>query len=64
MLGEDRYLRAADCGASLYAFDSPVSWLQGGCDGCVFLDDAEARWTTERYADDDIALRDWWKEAS
>ncbi len=64
ILGEDRYLDAFDRDMPLRVFESPVAWLRGDCNGSVFLDDCEARWSAERYADDDGALRDWWREAS
>ncbi len=64
ILGEDLYLDAVDQGTALRVFESPVAWLRGGCDGCVFLDDAEARWTIERFAEDQVALQDWWRAAS
>ncbi len=64
ILGEDRYLKAIDRDMPLKVFESPIAWLRGDCDGCVFLDDAEARWTTERLAEDQVALQDWWRAAS
>ena len=64
ILGEDRYLDAFDRDMPLRVFESPVAWLRGDCEGACFLDDCEARWLAERYADDDGALRDWWREAS
>lgn len=63
-LGENHYLNAIAEEAPLKVFDSPLAWLRGDCDGCVFLDDAEVRWTTERFAEDQAALKDWWKAAS
>ncbi len=48
----------------LKVFESPVAWLRGDCDGSVILDNAEARWTNERFADDDGALRAWWEAAA
>ena len=64
ILGEDRYLGAIERDMLFKVFESPVAWLRGGCGGCVFLDDAEARWTNERLADDQVALQDWWRAAS
>ena len=64
ILGEDHYLAAVTEEARLMVLESPVAWIRGGCDGCVFLDDAEARWASERLAEDDEALRDWWQVAS
>ncbi len=64
ILGEDRYIDAADRGMALKVYDSPLRWLQGGCDGVVFLDDCEARWSAERFAEDEAALADWWRAAS
>ena len=64
ILGEDRYLKAIDRDMPLKVFESPVSWLRGDCEGTCFLDDCEARWAMQRYAKDDAALRDWWREAS
>ena len=64
VLGEDRYLDATETGALLKVFDSPLAWLQGGCDGVVFLDDVEARWTAERFAEDEAALKRWWGTAA
>ncbi len=64
ILGEDRYLDATQTGAPLKVFESPVAWLRGGCGGCVILDDAEARWTTERFAEDQVALEDGWRATS
>ncbi len=64
VLGEDHYLDATETAAPLKVFDTPVAWLQGNCDGAVFLDDVEARWSAERYAEDEAALADWWRAAS
>ena len=65
ILGENHYLDAIGTGAQLKVFESPLAWLHDGCDGCVFLDDAEARWTNERLAEDDeAALREWWGAAA
>ncbi len=58
------YLDATETAAPLKVFDTPVAWLQGNCDGAVFLDDVEARWSAERYAEDEAALADWWRAAS
>ena len=63
VLGEAKYLGAVETGAPLKVFDSPVAWLKGGCDGAVFLDDVEARWSAERCAEDAVALTDWWRAA-
>ncbi len=63
VLGEDHYLDATETAAPLKVFDTPVAWLQGNCDGIVFLDDVEARWAAERYAEDEAALADWWRAA-
>ncbi len=63
-LGEDRYLEAIATGASLRVHDAPLAWLRGGCDGVVFLDDVEARWTSERFAEDEAALQRWWGTAA
>ncbi len=60
ILGEDLYLDAIDRDMPLRVFESPVAWLRGGCNGCVVLDDVEARWTNERLAEDQAALQDWW----
>ena len=64
ILGEDQYLTSIETGAPLKVHDSPLCWLQGGCDGTVFLDDCEARWSAERRAEDQRALGDWWRAAS
>ncbi len=64
VLGEDRYLDAIETGAPIKIFDSPVAWLRGNCAGACILDDCEARWSAERYAEDEAALADWWKAAS
>ncbi len=64
ILGEDRYLAAVSRGDAVRVFDSPVAWLQGNCDGCVFLDDVEARWEMERQSEDSAALREWWEDAA
>ncbi len=64
VLGEDRYLAAVDGATRLKIYDSPLRWLQGGCDGTVFLDDVEARWAAERYAEDEAALQRWWEIAA
>ena len=64
VLGEDRYLAAVDGAMALKVYDSPLRWLQGGCDGTVFLDDVEARWTSERFAEDEAALQAWWGTAA
>ncbi len=64
ILGEDHYLAAVSEGEAVRIFDSPVAWLQGGCNGCIFLDDVEARWEMERQGEDDAALRQWWEAAA
>ncbi len=64
ILSEDRYLEAIATGVPLRVYDAPLAWLQGGCDGAVFLDDVEARWTSERFAEDEAALRAWWGTAA
>ena len=64
ILGEDRYLAAVSEGEAVRVFDSPVAWLRGGCGGCVFLDDVEARWEMERQGEDAAALRQWWEAAA
>ena len=64
VLGEDRYLAAVDGAMALKVYDSPLRWLQGGCDGTVLLDDVEARWTSERFAEDEAALQAWWGTAA
>lgn len=64
ILGEDHYLAAVSEGEGVRVFDSPVAWLRGGCNGCVFLDDVEARWEMERQGEDDDALREWWEDAA
>ena len=64
ILGEDHYLDAIEAGASLRPFDSPLAWLRGGCAGAVFLDDVEARWSSERCAEDVVATDTWWRAAS
>ena len=61
ILGEDHYLAAVTEEVPLMVFESPVAWLQGDCNGCVILDDVEARWTNERLAEDQVALQDWWE---
>ncbi len=64
ILGEDRYLAAVDGATPLKVYDSPLRWLQGGCDGTVFLDDGEVRWAAERFAEDEAALQAWWGAAA
>ena len=64
VLGEDQYLTSIETGAPLKVHDTPLAWLQGNCDGAVFLDDVEARWSAERYAEEEAALADWWRAAS
>ncbi len=64
VLGEDRYLEAIATGAPLRVYDTPLAWLQAGCDGAVFLDDVEARWAAERFAEDEAALQAWWGTAA
>ena len=64
VLGEDRYLEAIATGAPLRVYDTPLRWLQGGCDGVVFLDDVESRWAAERFAKDEAALKRWWGTAA
>ena len=64
ILGEDRYLAAVSEGEAVRVFDNPVAWLQGGCGGCVFLDDVQARWEMERQGENDAALRQWWEAAA
>ncbi len=63
-LGEDRYLDAIAEEAPLKVFDSPLDWLRGNCGGTCFLDDCEVRWSVERYAEDEIALRARWEAAA
>ncbi len=64
ILGEDHYLDAITAQVPLKVFESPLAWLRGGCNGCVFLGDCEARWSAERCAEDDAALRAWWEAAA
>ncbi len=64
ILGEDRYLGAVDQSTPLNIYSSPLSWLQGGCAGVCFLDDAEGRWAVERFAEDEVALQWWWGTAA
>ncbi len=64
ILSEDRYLDAIETGAPLKVFDSPVAWLRGICGGTCFLDDCEARWSVERYSEDEAALRARWEAAA
>ncbi len=63
VLGEDRYLDAIDHDMPLKVFESPVAWLRGDGNGSVILDDVEARWTNERFAEDQVALQVWWRAA-
>ncbi len=63
-LGENHYLTAITCATPVKVFDSPLAWLRGGCDGAVFLDDVEGRWTAERFAEDEAALQRWWRPAA
>ena len=60
ILGEDRYFAAVSKSEAVRGFDSPTAWLRSNCDGCVVLDDVEARWTMKHLAEDDTALRAWW----
>ncbi len=64
VLGEDHYLDAIGTGAPIKVFESPVAWLRGKGGGTCFLDDCEARWSVERYAEDEIALRARWEAAA
>ncbi len=64
ILGEDHYLDAIETGAQITVFDSPLAWLRGNCAGACILDDLKARWSAERYAEDEAALADWWRAAS
>lgn len=64
VLGEDYYLDAIAEEVRLKVFNSPLDWLRGNCEGTCFLDDCEARWTTERFAEDEVALRAWWEAAA
>ncbi len=64
ILSEDLYLDAIDRDMPLRVFESPVAWLRGICGGTCFLDDCEARWSAERFAEDEAALADWWRAAS
>ena len=64
-VGEDAIdLDAIGTGAPIKVFESPVAWLRGKGGGTCFLDDCEARWSVERYAEDEIALRAWWEAAA
>ncbi len=42
---------------------TPLDWLRGDCRGACLLGLCEARWTTERLAEDQAALQDWWRAA-
>ena len=64
ILGEDRYLDAIERDMPLKVFESPVAWLQRGCAGACFLDDAESRWAVERFGQDEATLREWWGAAA
>ncbi len=64
ILGGAHYFDAIETGAPIKVFDSPVAWLRGDCEGSCILDDCETRWTNERYDQDQVALRDWWRAAS
>ncbi len=64
ILGEDHYLAAVTQEVRLKVFNGPFAWLQGNCEGACILDDAEARWTDERLAEDEVALRAWWEAAA
>ncbi len=64
VLGEDLYLDAVDQGTPLKVYSSPLSWLQRGCAGACFLDDAESRWAVERFDQDEATLREWWGAAA
>ncbi len=63
ILGEEQYLAAVDGAMALKVYDSPLAWFRGNCDGTVFLDDAEARWAAERFAEDEAALQACWGTA-
>ncbi len=63
ILGEDHYLDSIETGVPITVFDSPVAWLRGNCAGACILDDCAARWSAERYAEDEAALADWWRAA-
>ncbi len=60
-LGEHCYLEALRSGQPFRAFATPLEWLQAGCDGTVFLDDAERRWSGEAEAEHVDALKVWTK---
>ncbi len=64
ILGDDHYLDAIETSAPIKVFESPVAWLMDNCDGAVFLDDAEARCTAERFDQNEAALREWWGTAA
>ncbi len=64
ILGEDHYLDSIETGVPITVFDSPVAWLRGNCAGACILDDCDARWSAERYAEDEAALATWWRAAS
>ena len=64
MLGADHLERAHATGWPISFTTTPLDWLRADCRGACLLDHCEARWTTERFAEDQIALQDWWRTAS
>ena len=41
-----------------------LDWLRAGCRGACLLGYCEIRWTTERFAEDEAALQQWWRPAA
>jgi hypothetical protein len=63
-LGADHLDLAHAAGWPISLATTPLDWLRANCRGACLLDRCEARWTTERLAEDQAALHDWWRAAS
>ena len=64
VLGADHLELAHATGWPISFTTTPLDWLRADCRGACLLDHCEARWTTERFAEDQVALQDWWRAAS
>ena len=45
-------------------FMTPLAWLAAGGEGVCLLDHCASRWEVSRFAENDSALRKWWRAAS
>ena len=64
ILGSDNLDLAHATGWPISFATTPLDWLQADCRGACLLDHCEARWAAERFAEDEAALREWWRTAA